>query len=114
MSRTLAFVGYEEGPGAGHLALRDRTYDDPTVRSIVVVKELPGAAFQLVAPAAGGPYVESFPDRLELRHVAGARLPITLDTAELLLRAADGEILADAASAALRAVARGGRIVREH
>ena len=32
--------------------------------------------------------MESFPDQLELRHSSGARLRITLDTAELLLRSA--------------------------
>lgn len=139
VSRVLAYVGYERTD----LALRDRTYDDPAVRSIVVVKELPSSAFALVTVTTADPYVESFPDRLELRHAAGARLAITLDTAELLLRAADGEVLADPASAALRqevarfghrlrlepghavtvvdgagralrAVARDGRIVREH
>ena len=100
ISRVLAFVGYQE---QGHLALRDRVFDDPAVRSIVVVKELPAAEFQLVSVTGAAPYVESFPDRLELRHVpSAARLRITLDTAELLLRSADGEILGDSASAALR------------
>jgi hypothetical protein len=95
----LAFVGY---PDAGRLALRDRVFDDPAVRSIVVVKELPAAEFELVRTTGAAPFVESFPDQLELRHRAGARLRITLDTAELLLRSADGEVLGDTASAALR------------
>lgn len=100
VSRVLAFVGY---PDEGHLALRDRAFDDPGVRSIVVVKELPAAEFQLISVTGAAPFVESFPDRLELRHTSsGARLRITLDTAELLLRSADGEILGDSASAALR------------
>ncbi|MEN3269977.1 protein kinase [Pseudonocardia sp.] len=100
VSRVLAFVGYHD---EGHLALRDRVFDDPAVRSIVVVKELPAAEFRLVSATSTAPYVESFPDQLELHHTtSGARLRITLDTAELLLRAADGEILGDAASAALR------------
>ncbi|MBW0114306.1 protein kinase domain-containing protein [Pseudonocardia abyssalis] len=100
VSRVLAFVGYQD---EGHLALRDRAFDDPAVRSIVVVKELPATEFRLVSVAGAAPYVESFPDQLELRHSSsGARLRITLDTAELLLRSADGEILGDSASAALR------------
>jgi serine/threonine protein kinase len=100
VSRVLAFVGYQD---EGHLALRDRMFDDPAVRSIVVVKELPAAEFRLISLAGAAPFVESFPDRLELRHTpSGARLRITLDTAELLLRSADGEILGDTASAALR------------
>ena len=100
VSRVLAFVGYQD---EGHLALRDRVFDDPAVRSIVVVKELPATEFRLVSLTGAAPYVESFPDQLELRHLpSGARLRITLDTAELLLRSADGEILGDTASAALR------------
>lgn len=100
VSRILAFVGYSD---EGHLALRDRAFDDMAVRSIVVVKELPAEEFKLVSVAGAAPFVESFPDRLELCHTrSGARLRITLDTAELLLRSADGEVLGDPASAALR------------
>ncbi|MGI5132961.1 protein kinase domain-containing protein [Pseudonocardia sp. CA-107938] len=100
VSRVLAFVGYQD---EGHLALRDRVFDDPAVRSIVVVKELPATEFRLIGLTGAAPFVESFPDQLELRHLrSGARLRITLDTAELLLRSADGEILGDLASAALR------------
>jgi hypothetical protein len=99
VSRVLAFVAYTD---RGHLALRDRVFDDPAVRSIVVIKELPAAQFELVAATTSSAFVESFPDQLELRHSSGARLRITLDTAELLLRSADGEVLGDTASAALR------------
>jgi hypothetical protein len=95
----LAFVGY---PDEGKLALRDRVFDDPAVRSIVVIKELPASEFELRSATAAAPYVESFADQLELRHRSGPRLRITLDTAELLFRSADGEVLGDAASAALR------------
>ena len=99
VSRVLAFVGY---PDEGTLALRDRVFDDPAVRSIVVVKELPASEFVLRPATSAAPFVESFPDQLELRHHRGARLRITLDTAELLFRSADGEMLGDTASAALR------------
>ncbi len=98
LSRILAFPRFE----GGGLGLRDRAYDDPAVRAVVVVKELPTATFELAAVGAGSPYIESFPDRLELRHIRGQRLAIALDTAELILRAADGEVLGDPASAALR------------
>lgn len=98
LSRVLAFVGYRDP----HLALRDRAFDDPAVRAIVVVKELRAEEFTLEPATLGSPYVESFPDQLVLRHRSNARLRITLDTAELLLRAADGEVLGDTASAALR------------
>jgi serine/threonine protein kinase len=104
VSRVLAFVGYRE---RNALALRDQVFDDPAVRSIVVFKELPATEFELVRTTAPTAFVESFPDQLELRHRSGARLRITLDTAELLLRSADGEVLGDSASAALRQEIRG-------
>ena len=99
MSRVLAYPGYDE---VGCLALRDRAFDDEKTRAIVVIKELPASSFSLASATVASPYVESFPDQLELRHNNGARLRITLDTAELLLRAADGEIIGDPGSAALR------------
>ncbi|GAA1276109.1 protein kinase [Pseudonocardia aurantiaca] len=99
MSRVLAYAGYEDDTC---LALRDRVFEDEAVRAIVVIKELPASAFSLVTTTSASGYVESFPDQLELRHHNGARLRITLDTAELLMRAADGEILGDSGSAALR------------
>lgn len=98
LSRVLAFVGYDDP----HLALRDRTFDDPAVRAIVVVKELRAEEFTLMTETAASSYVESFPDQLVLRHRSNARLRITLDTAELLFRASAGEIFGDTASASLR------------
>lgn len=99
VSRILAYPGYREP----HLALRDRAFDDPAVRAIVVVKELRAEEFRLAGAAASSPYVESFTDQLVLLHTASnARLRVTIDLAELLLRAADGEIVGDTASAALR------------
>jgi hypothetical protein len=99
ISRLLAYVGYSEE----QLALRERTFDDPAVRAIVVVKEFPAAEFELRAATAASSFVESFPDQLILsHHPSGARLRVTLDTAEILLRASAGEILGDSASAALR------------
>ncbi|QKV78060.1 protein kinase [Amycolatopsis sp. Hca4] len=98
LSRVLGFVGYE---GTG-LALRDQSYDAPAVRAIVVIKELDATEFELAADGARSPYIESFPDLLVLRHSSGAALRINLDTAEVLLRAADGEILGDLASEAVR------------
>ncbi|QJY49851.1 protein kinase domain-containing protein [Pseudonocardia broussonetiae] len=99
LSRVLAYVGY----AGEHVALRDRTFDDPAVRAIVVVKELRAEEFTLRTDTVASAYVESFPDLLVLEHDGSrARLRITLDTAELLLRAAAGEVLGDPASAALR------------
>ncbi|GAB3453744.1 protein kinase domain-containing protein [Actinophytocola sediminis] len=98
LSRVLGFVGYADKD----LALRDQAYDAPAVRAIVVIKELAASQFALTADGTRSPYLESFPDLLVLRHSSGAELRITLDTAELLLRTADGEILGDLASAAIR------------
>ncbi|MEX5710487.1 protein kinase [Parafrankia sp. FMc6] len=98
LSRVLGFVGYD----GTDLALRDQAYDAPAVRAIVVIKELDAAELELVAGGTRSPYVESFPDLLVLRHSSRAELRINLDTAELLLRAADGEILGDLASEAIR------------
>lgn len=47
-------------------------------------------------------YVETIPDILVLSHAAGAKLALTLDTAEVILRAADGEIVNDPAADAIR------------
>jgi len=47
-------------------------------------------------------YVETIADILVLEHSAGARLSLTLDTAEIILRAADGELVNDPASDAIR------------
>lgn len=100
VSRILAYPGYDD---ESHLALRDRVFDDPAVRAIVVVKELAADQFRLEPAAAPSPFVESFTDQLVLRHPeSNARLRVTIDLAELLFRAADGEIVGDIASAALR------------
>ena len=99
ISRLLAYPGYTDP----HLALRDRAFDDPAVRAIVVVKELPVEEFRLETTSTSSRYVESFADRMVLIHPpSNAQLRVTLDVAELLLRTADGEIVGDTASAALR------------
>lgn len=72
-----------------------------------VLKQIDANEFVLDAGGRANPYIESVPDRLRLIHkgtsgVGVANLPLTLDTAELILRAADGEILGDAESEALR------------
>lgn len=47
-------------------------------------------------------YVETIADVLVLEHSSGAHLALTLDTAEMILRAADGELVNDPASDAIR------------
>ncbi|OXR40746.1 Serine/threonine-protein kinase PrkC [Nocardia cerradoensis] len=111
LSRVLGYVGYD----GKRLALRDQAYDARAVRAIVVIKELAEDEFALTAEGTSSPYLESFPDMLSLRHSSGVTLRINLDTAELLLRAADGEILGDLASEAIRQeiVGFGNRLRRE-
>jgi serine/threonine protein kinase len=72
-----------------------------------VLKQLDEKEFVLSSSGGPDPYIESIADRLKLVHIGAngngaANLPLTLDTAELILRAADGEILGDAHSEALR------------
>ena len=67
-----------------------------------VLKAIPKDKFTLHADGGGRDYVESIPDRLTLKHEEGPRTPLTLDSVELLLRAADGEILNDVHSDAVR------------
>ncbi len=74
----------------------------PAVRAIVVVKELPVGEFRLVTVARRPRSWSRSPTSWSCTLTSRARLRITLDTAELLLRSADGEILGDRASAALR------------
>jgi len=75
--------------------------------SWAVLKLIDGGEFSLVADGGVDVYIESIADSLRLVHVGPqgvgtANLPLTLDTAELILRAADGEILGDVDSEALR------------
>ncbi len=67
-----------------------------------VLKTLPAEQFRLSSPSPSQPFVEAVPDRVTLRHRDGAKLDLSLDTAELILRAADGEILDDIHSDVVR------------
>lgn len=58
--------------------------------------------FDVEAQHRQQPYIETMPDTLALRHRGGAFLELTLDTAEIVLRAADGELVNDIASDAIR------------
>ncbi|WP_086150752.1 protein kinase [Cellulosimicrobium sp. KWT-B] len=58
--------------------------------------------FTVTVPRTQSPFIESMPDQLLLSHQSGPRLSLTLDTAEIILRAADGELVGDTASDAIR------------
>jgi len=66
-----------------------------------VIREVPSSEFDLRRQNIDSPFVESQAELLILEHRAG-RLALTLDAAELVLRAADGELLNDAASEAVQ------------
>jgi serine/threonine protein kinase len=68
----------------------------------VVLKIIEEELFTLELPRYQSNYVESFTDSVLIRHKDGASLSITLDTAELILRSATGEILNDPYSEAIR------------
>jgi hypothetical protein len=68
-----------------------------------VLHTIPHEQFAVERPEAGHPLVETIPDRLSLIHTpAGQRLDLTLDTAEIILRAADGELVDDLGSDSIR------------
>ena len=68
-----------------------------------LIRSLKSEEFRIVPPADGGRWMEQLTDELKLYHDRlGLELSITLDMAELLLRASNGEIFDDAASAPLR------------
>ncbi|MFI6500293.1 protein kinase [Nonomuraea typhae] len=67
-----------------------------------VLKEIPEDDFTLDQVVWHSTYVESRPEALRLRHSGGLSLLLTLDTFELVLRVADGDLIEDAASGAVR------------
>lgn len=68
-----------------------------------VLRVVPEDAFVVEPPAASSAYVEGLPDSVLLRHTpSGRAFGLTLDTAEIILRAADGELIDDAGSDAIR------------
>jgi serine/threonine protein kinase len=93
LSRMLGAPGYQ----GTALALSDRQ----TGGDWAIIKEIPAADFELTVPVRTSPYIETCPDTLVLRH-PHARLPLTLDTAELVLRLADGELIGDNAARAIQ------------
>lgn len=90
-------VGAPRYSGTG-LAIKE---GDPS-SGWAVLKEIPSDQFRLKLHGGTAAYVEAIADRLTLQHEAGSRLPLTLDTVEIVLRAADGEVLNDVHSDAVR------------
>jgi serine/threonine protein kinase len=90
LSRIVGAHGYHE---AG-LAVADK-YAESTWSVLKIAGELD---FQLDVIGYSNSYIESIPEHVVLIHQpTGARLRVTLDLGELLIRASDGEILNDSA-----------------
>lgn len=94
LSRMVGASGFSD-PGLAIAA------GDPT-KDWAVLKTLDEAQFELIVPFSDAAFVEAVPDRLVLSHAAGAVIELTLDTAEIILRAADGELLDDSYSDAIK------------
>lgn len=75
----------EQQPGGGWAVLRSVGKDN----------------FSLVSEGQKEEFVESIPDELTLNYQSGGDLRLPLDTVELILRAADGELLGDSGSDAV-------------
>ena len=92
LSRLLGAFGYN-GP---NLALQDGEND-----GWALLREIDASGLRLERRAPESPYVEQQADELILMHPR-ARLALTLDSVELILRAADGELINDAAANAIK------------
>lgn len=95
LSRTLGAPGYS----GQSLAVSD-TFE--AGGRWAVLKEFPAGEFTVSRVLARSDYLETTADALEIRHARGAKLTLTLDTLELLLRSADGELLGDAGALSVR------------
>jgi hypothetical protein len=92
LSRVLGAVGYN-GP---NLALQDGESN-----GWAVLREIPADDFRLDRRPDASPFIEQQEDELVLMH-SRAQLTLTLDSVELILRAADGELINDDAANAIK------------
>jgi hypothetical protein len=67
-----------------------------------VIKVIESNEFEIVVNSKSSQYIESIPDSIILRHKRGSEMVLTLDSAEMILRCADGEILGDVDSEAVK------------
>jgi len=67
-----------------------------------VIKVIPNHEFSIVIADHSSKYIESIPDSIVLKHTRGPEIVLTLDSAEMILRCADGEILGDVDSEAVK------------
>lgn len=111
LSRLLGARGYT----GGHLAVSNQglTITDKGVGDAwAVLKEIPAAEFTLTRMEHHPQYIEWRPDALRLRHDGGHSLVLTLDTFELVLRVADGDLIGDSADPVLQEIETFGSALR--
>jgi serine/threonine protein kinase len=94
LSRLLGAPGYRDTD----LAVTDQG----TGGTWAVLKEIPAAEFSLERVERTSQFVEWRPDALRLSHASGHSLIVTLDTFELVLRVADGDLIGGSAAASVR------------
>lgn len=97
MSRLLGAPGYELPGLAFSMGVRDSGW--------AVLHTIDRKSFAVRVTDHTHRYLETIPDLVELHHVGGSvcqTLRLNLDTAEMILRAADGELVDDPASDAIR------------
>lgn len=97
ISRLLGAPGYRSSGLAFGVGAGDSSW--------AILHAIDSDAFTLHVADPAHPYVETMADLLELRHESGAAkhsLKLNLDTAEMILRAAAGELVNDPASDAIR------------
>jgi len=66
-----------------------------------ILHTVPANEFEVSVDNATSPYIEAIADRLTLTHTSKPNITLSLDTAEIILRAADGELVNDLASDAI-------------
>lgn len=94
VSRLAGAFGYQDSGLAMSSGMPGSTW--------AVLHTIPTEQFTAVSHTGDQPYVETIPDQLTLEHRAGPKLNLTLDTAEIILRAADGELIDDPGSDSIR------------
>lgn len=87
LSRLAGATGFQDK------GLAVRTSDNS--ETWTVIKVVDTSEFEIIFPDTSDLYVEYVPDHFQVQHKNGAKFGVSLDSAELLLRAADGEILSD-------------------
>jgi serine/threonine protein kinase len=94
ISRLVGAFGFDSPGLAVSSGMKDATW--------AVLHTTPADDFEVTLSVRSDPYIEVIPDQVGLKHRTGPTLSLTLDTAEIILRAADGEVVNDPASDAVR------------